>query len=56
MIRTLRELWRYRELAWILVEKELKLRYRRSILDGAIEEARFTQEALSPKAFTRVRP
>ena len=35
MLRTLRELWRYRELALILVEKELKLRYRRSILGFA---------------------
>lgn len=35
MFRTLRELWRYRELAFILVEKEMKLRYRRSILGFA---------------------
>jgi ABC-2 type transport system permease protein/lipopolysaccharide transport system permease protein len=32
VIRAVRELWRYRELARILVAKELKLRYRRSVL------------------------
>jgi ABC-type polysaccharide/polyol phosphate export permease len=35
LIRTLRELWRYRELARILVAKEMKLRYRRSVLGFA---------------------
>lgn len=35
MIRSLRELWRYRELARILVAKEMKLRYRRSVLGFA---------------------
>ncbi len=35
MIGTLRELWRYRELARILVAKEMKLRYRRSVLGFA---------------------
>ena len=33
--QTLRDLWRFRELAWILVAKELKLRYRRSVLGFA---------------------
>jgi ABC-2 type transport system permease protein len=35
LIQTLRDLWRYRELAAILVGKELKLRYRRSVLGFA---------------------
>jgi ABC-type polysaccharide/polyol phosphate export permease len=35
MLRSLGELWRYRDLARILVSKELKLRYRRSILGFA---------------------
>jgi ABC-type polysaccharide/polyol phosphate export permease len=35
VLRTLRELWKYRDLAGILVEKELKLRYRRSVLGFA---------------------
>lgn len=35
MLRSLAELWKYRELAVILVSKELKLRYRRSILGFA---------------------
>ena len=35
MLRTLRELWAYRELARTLVGKELKLRYRRSVLGFA---------------------
>jgi len=30
--QSLRELWTYRELGWLLVSKELKLRYRRSFL------------------------
>jgi len=32
MIASLADLWRYRDLGWILVVKELKLRYRRSVL------------------------
>jgi homopolymeric O-antigen transport system permease protein len=35
MLRTLRELWQYRELTRVLVDKELKLRYRRSVLGFA---------------------
>jgi ABC-type polysaccharide/polyol phosphate export permease len=35
VIGTIRELWRYRELAHILVAKEMKLRYRRSVLGFA---------------------
>lgn len=35
MLGTLRELWRFRELAVLLVSKELKLRYRRSVLGFA---------------------
>ncbi len=35
MLKTIRELWHYRELAWILVAKEMKLRYRRSVLGFA---------------------
>lgn len=33
--QTLRELWRYRDLIAVLVQKELKLRYRRSVLGFA---------------------
>jgi ABC-type polysaccharide/polyol phosphate export permease len=33
--QTLRELWRYRDLVALLVQKELKLRYRRSVLGFA---------------------
>lgn len=35
MIATIRDLWNYRELAAVLVTKELKLRYRRSVLGFA---------------------
>ncbi len=35
MLNDLRDLWRYRELARLLVAKELKLRYRRSVLGFA---------------------
>lgn len=35
MLKTLRELWAYRELTRVLVGKELKLRYRRSVLGFA---------------------
>ncbi len=35
LLQTLRELWRYRGLAQILVAKEMKLRYRRSVLGFA---------------------
>lgn len=32
MLRSLQDLWSFRELCWVLVTKELKLRYRRSVL------------------------
>jgi ABC-type polysaccharide/polyol phosphate export permease len=32
VLQSLRDLWRYRELCWVLVTRELKLRYRRSVL------------------------
>jgi ABC-2 type transport system permease protein/lipopolysaccharide transport system permease protein len=35
VLKTLQELWRFRELALLLVSKELKLRYRRSVLGFA---------------------
>ena len=35
MLPALRELWRYRDLAWILVANDLKLRYRRSVIGVA---------------------
>ena len=35
VLRTIGDLWSYRELARLLVAKELKLRYRRSVLGFA---------------------
>ncbi|MGH2570147.1 MAG: ABC transporter permease [bacterium] len=35
MFSALRDLWRYRDLAWILVANDLKLRYRRSVIGAA---------------------